>query len=290
MTNMPRSGGEWVSPDEHAKHSEVSEPKRGVGYGGYVIPCYNHDSSLDGVIAELQRMTPQLPILIVDDGSRPAVTPRRGIRLVRHPANQGKGAALLTGLRHYADSDFVVFVDADGQCPVHEIPKLVDTFLESEDTAVVTAARDFRHDSSIPLRHRLANLFLSAEFRVLFGKQVPDVTNGLRVVRPRTLLAYGMRLRRYEVDIEILRSMLALGLKVRSVPVMGTRYPATSTLNRGLAVTSVLAFSMVKTRLQPTLSRIRSAQTPNWAGVTEAAIDTLGGSQQAGVSGSGVQD
>jgi cellulose synthase/poly-beta-1,6-N-acetylglucosamine synthase-like glycosyltransferase len=219
--------------------------------GTIIIPCYNHEGHLGEVVSELHAVAPGLRVVIVDDGSDPSVGDFPGAEVVRHSSNRGKGAAILTGILCAADSDFIIFVDADGQHPVRAIPRLLEAFNTKPTPDVVTASRDFVHDSSIPMRHRIANLVLSMEFALLYGKYIADITNGFRIVRIKTLRAITMRFRRYEVDIEMLRSMLKSGLLIRSVPISGVRYDAPSSVGRGIRMTATLALSMLAARFSP---------------------------------------
>jgi len=200
------------------------------------------------VVSEVRSVVPDLPVVVVDDGSNPRVEPIPGVEIVSHSSNMGKGAAILSGIDHFHDRDYIVLVDADGQHPVDEIPQLLAAFEESPKADIVTSSRDLIHDVTIPMRHRIANLVLSMEFALLFGRFIRDVTNGFRVIRIRSLLGIDARFRGYEVEIETLRSMLKNGLVVRSVPTRGVRYDAPSSLGRGFRITATLALSMLDSK------------------------------------------
>ena len=89
-----------------------------------VIPVYNHQAAVTAVVSGV--LAQQLACIVVDDGSTPAcaavldglaaATPSQ-VTLLRHRANRGKGAAVLTGIRHAAQGGFthVLQIDADGQ-------------------------------------------------------------------------------------------------------------------------------------------------------------------------------
>src|SRR5512140_3385937 len=83
-----------------------------------IIPVYNHQERVAEVISQVLQLG--LPVFVVDDGSTdgtPAVLATlKGITVLRHPVNLGKGAALLTGFAAAAKiSDWALTLDADGQ-------------------------------------------------------------------------------------------------------------------------------------------------------------------------------
>lgn len=84
------------------------------------MPVYNEAATVEQVIRKVLAQRPVQELVVVDDASRDttlevlkklkAAEPR--IRLLQHPVNQGKGAALRTGIQH-ASSDYVIIQDAD---------------------------------------------------------------------------------------------------------------------------------------------------------------------------------
>ena len=96
---------------------------------GAVIPVYNHGGPVSGVVAALRAHG--LPVLLVDDASEPgcAVVLDRlarepGVTLERLPVNQGKGGAVMAGLRRAAQLGWthVLQIDADGQHDTADVP------------------------------------------------------------------------------------------------------------------------------------------------------------------------
>lgn len=244
-SRAPSSDGMAAS----SRASSVAQPR-----GCVIIPCYNHADTIATVISDVHAVAPNLPVVVVDDGSNPSVQPIPGVDLVRHSCNMGKGAAILSGINHFHDRDYAVLLDADGQHRAEEIPQLLAAFERPPLADVVTSSRDFVHDGSIPLRHRLANLALSMEFALLHGTFIPDITNGFRILRMRSLLAVDLRFHRFEIDMEMLRVMLRSGLVIRSVPTQGVRYGTPSSFGRGFRITATLVLSMVAARfLSPRL-------------------------------------
>lgn len=89
-----------------------------------LIPAYKPDESLVRLAQQITELDAHAEILVVDDGSGSTYVPIftelaiRGVTIITHPANRGKGAALRTGLawaRTHRPDQIVVTADADGQ-------------------------------------------------------------------------------------------------------------------------------------------------------------------------------
>jgi glycosyltransferase involved in cell wall biosynthesis len=249
---------------ENQVGSVPEAPAARVDPGAIVIPCFNHGEHLYGVIASIRGVLPTIPIAVVDDGSIPPIPEIPGVTILRHSSNCGKGAAIETGLRHFAGSEYLILIDSDGQHSPRAIPALIEALDGRPRADLVIATRDFFHDDSIPMRHRLANIALAMEFALLHHRYFRDVTNGLRVVRTKSLLIDGVRLRRYEVEIETLRSMLYEGRVIREVRDFSTHYDTPSTLGRGFRITVMLGLSMFRARFSVARSHPDRIQ-PRWS-------------------------
>ena len=120
-----------------------------------VIPVYNHGAAIGAVVADVRAHG--LPLILVDDGSEPTcaavldalVADDAATELVRLQSNQGKGGAMMAGLRRAAALGYshALQIDADGQHDLADIP----TFLQqsrSNPEAVICGCPIF--DDSVP--------------------------------------------------------------------------------------------------------------------------------------------
>ncbi|MVW74598.1 glycosyltransferase family 2 protein [Pseudomonas xionganensis] len=98
-----------------------------------VIPVYNHEHALPTVVAALRGAG--LPCVLVDDASSPAcaavmdeLAKQDSTHLVRLPVNQGKGGAVMAGLREAQRLGFshALQVDADGQHDLGDVARFLD--------------------------------------------------------------------------------------------------------------------------------------------------------------------
>lgn len=131
-----------------------------------VIPVYNHPSTVNGMVQGVLRAG--LPCILVDDGSNDEcalvldglqIRHEQTVQLVRLQANQGKGGAIMAGLRLALERGFshAVQIDADGQHAVEDIPHFVQTASEHPEAMICGAPV---YDASIP-KGRLYGRYLT---------------------------------------------------------------------------------------------------------------------------------
>src|SRR5947207_14579368 len=170
-------------------------PGHADGTVAVVIPAYQAAATIGGVVTAAKRALPAATIYVVDDGSRDQTGEGgmgKGATVLVHPRNLGKGAALRTGIdRALADgAAIVVTLDADGQHPAEEIPRLVAPIVRGEADVVLGARA---RTGAMPLGRRCSN-WLSAVLASRIGDcVVPGAQTGFRaqarrpaeLVRPR---------------------------------------------------------------------------------------------------------
>ena len=106
-----------------------------------IIPAYNEEAALPGVLAELRTTLPGVDVVVISDGSRDAtadVARASGVDVVELPYNLGIGGALQTGFRFARRGGWrrAVQVDADGQHDPGQIPRLLDALDRGADLVI----------------------------------------------------------------------------------------------------------------------------------------------------------
>ena len=184
-----------------------------------VIPAFQAAATLGAVIAGARRAAPRARIVVVDDGSTDGTAAAgEGITLRRLPRNRGKGAALAAGVADAlaAGAEWVVTLDADGQHPVSEIPRLVVP-LAAGTADLVLGAR--RRAGAMPLSRRATNWLSSVLASRVAGAPVPDAQTGFRAFHRGVAERVRPAETRYEYELAFLLGALAAGFRITSVEV-----------------------------------------------------------------------
>jgi glycosyltransferase involved in cell wall biosynthesis len=158
-----------------------------------LIPAYNEEGAVGGVVSEVRAVMAGVPVLVVDDCSVDATVQnaqRAGARVLSLPHHLGLGGAVQAGykLAFELDFDYVIRVDGDGQHDPRDIPRILEA-LESQEWEMVIGSRFVNGDGEHSGMVRAAAIvFFRAILRPILGKPVHDPTSGFVGVN-RTALA-----------------------------------------------------------------------------------------------------
>jgi glycosyltransferase involved in cell wall biosynthesis len=148
-----------------------------------ILPANNEANDISSVIDRIHlvmdRFEHRYEIIVVDDGSTDATQERAaeaGARVIQHPYNIGNGAAIKTGIRN-AKGQVLVMLDADGQHPPEDIPRLLQK-LQSHH--MVVGARS--HGSETSAHRNLANWIYNWIASYVCGRRIEDLTSGFRAI------------------------------------------------------------------------------------------------------------
>lgn len=190
-----------------------------------VIPTYQNAKTLLQVVADVHRVVDT--VFVVDDGSKDdtaalldkATGNERPEKVLTHPKNCGKGAALKTGLTYARQQGFryAVTVDADGQHRADDIPALLKA-VEEESDALAIGSRGLQHEN-MPAKSTFANRFSNFWFALQTLQRLPDTQSGLRIYPLRCLHGLRWMSARYEAELTLLVFSAWAGVKLLPVPV-----------------------------------------------------------------------
>jgi len=190
-----------------------------------VMPVYNEKSTIREIVSRVLDVDLVEEIVIVDDGSADgtreileelaALPP---VRVIEHDQNQGKGAAVVTGIRA-AQGDVIVIQDADLEYDPQDYYKLLAP-IEAGETNVVYGSRFASSATEKPqLMNWLANLGLTLVTNLLYGARLTDMETCYKVFRREVVDEMVIRARGFEFEPEFTAKILKQKLKVVEVPI-----------------------------------------------------------------------
>ena len=191
-----------------------------------IIPVYNEEETILKIVKKVKAVDIDKEVIIVNDASTDS-TPEllRGlegdpdIRIITHPENLGRGAALKTGLAQ-ATGLITIFQDADLELDPSNFPRLVQPILD-EEHEVVFGSR-FLGKGFIQGMGWLAyvgNAILTQMTDWLFRANLTDVLTMFQVTRTEIFRELDIQSDRWGSTIEITAKFLKHGYRIYEVPV-----------------------------------------------------------------------
>jgi glycosyltransferase involved in cell wall biosynthesis len=193
-----------------------------------VIPVYNHEHAVGAVVRTV--LAQNLSCILVDDGSSRECarvldalaggTPDR-ITLIRHPINQGKGSAVLSGVRYAARSGYthVLQIDGDGQHRASDIPCFLQHAVAHPRALIVGCPQ---YGATVPWLRFCARYLTHIWVWInTLSLQITDSMCGFRVYPISPVMALDKRQKlgvRMNFDTEVLVRLYWDGLEIISVP------------------------------------------------------------------------
>lgn len=166
------------------KDLQASAREGGPGHGPIMalIPAYNEQRFIGSVVLAARPHVDK--VVVVDDGSHDGtaeIAESAGATVLRHEVNQGKAAAVNTGLKHMRRLKpcAVVLLDGDGQHCAADIPAVLQPIVDGT-ADVVVGSRFLGVRSTIPLHRRAGQHGLTALTNLASGVQVSDSQSGFR--------------------------------------------------------------------------------------------------------------
>ncbi len=197
-----------------------------------IIPVYNEEKTIKDIISKVKKV--KLPsqiskeIITVDDNSTDSsfeiLKGLKDIKLLSHTVNQGKGAAIRTGIKRSA-GEIIIIQDADLEYDPNDYPRLIAPIIRGK-AGVVYGTRlknypiKFFGKKHTPfLTHYLGNKFLSFITRVLYQSNITDMETCYKVFRKNVIKNIKIKSNRFEFEPEITAKILKGGYKIHEVQI-----------------------------------------------------------------------
>lgn len=207
-----------------------------------IIPAFNEEESIGGVISSIKKSMPEADIVVVNDGSSDStreIAEGMGVSVLNLPYNLGIGATMQTGYGFARRNgyDIAVQVDADGQHPAEQIKKVVAPVLDGRADLVV-GSRFLGEGEYQPSLARGAGIYLFSRFvSFILREQVTDTTSGFRAAGPRTIEFFSHHYPDDYPEVEALVLLHKKGFSIMEVPVkMAERAGGVSSITPGRSV------------------------------------------------------
>lgn len=189
-----------------------------------VIPVFNERRTIEEIVQRVRATRYHKEIIIVDDastdGTRKALKKLEGdeVRVVYHPRNRGKGAALRTGFAHVR-GDIVLIQDADLEYDPADYPQLLKPILDGRADAVYGSRFLGGPHRVLLFWHRVGNAFITLLSNVFTNLDLTDMETGYKVLRREFVERMNIKSNRFGVEAEITAKLARMRARIYETPV-----------------------------------------------------------------------
>jgi glycosyltransferase involved in cell wall biosynthesis len=190
-----------------------------------IVPVFNERSTVAEVIRRIRavKLPVDIEVIAVDDGSSDgtdkvlAAVGDSTVRVINHPHNKGKGAAIRTGMAAVR-GDLVLIQDADLEYDPEDWGKLLDPILRGKARVVYGSRFTGERKNMLPL-HWIGNRFLSLVTNILYSSTLSDMETCYKLFDQRVLEGITIESDKFDFEPEITAKILRRGHRIYEVPI-----------------------------------------------------------------------
>ena len=190
-----------------------------------IMPVYNEFDTIREILRRVHDMKMADEIVIIDDGSEDGtrdilaeIDGKNGVRVILHERNQGKGAAVRTGLQE-ATGDIFLIQDADLEYDPRDYEKLLAPLHEGL-ADVVYGSRFMGAPHRVAMFwHMVANKLLTLMTNILYDTILTDMETGYKVFRREVVEGMELRANRFDFEPEFTAKILKRKFRIFEVPI-----------------------------------------------------------------------
>lgn len=191
-----------------------------------IMPVFNEMATIEEIVRRVQQVGLADELVIVDDGStdgtrdilKSLAADQPSIQLFLHEKNQGKGAAVRTGIRA-AQGDLVLIQDADLEYDPRDYPGLMQPIEEGKADVVYGSRFLGGPRRSTMFWHMVANKALTLMTNLLYNSILSDMETGYKLFRREIIQDIPLRSKRFDFEPEVTAKLLKRNVRIFEVPI-----------------------------------------------------------------------
>lgn len=201
--------------------------RNAMGGLSLLMPVFNEGRTLERAISRvLETNFPvrDVELIVIDDGSNDGSSELLdrlrlpdSVRVLRHPVNRGKGAAIRTGLE-VVGGTYTTVIDADLEYDPADSAKLLDPLLDEKADAVF-GVRGFEAHSAHSFWYVVGNKTVTLAGNFLYNSWISDLMTCHKMIRTEVFRSLRLRENGFAIEPEITARLLQAGARIYEVPV-----------------------------------------------------------------------
>lgn len=190
-----------------------------------IIPCYNERNTIEKIVAAIN-LAPleDKEVIVIDDcstdGTRDILAQKIEpfvAKVIYHERNQGKGAALRTGIAN-ATGDVVIIQDADLEYDPMDYPLLMEPFMQhGADVVFGSRFMGGRPHRVLNYRHSIGNKLLTTLSNIFTNINITDMETCYKAFRREIIQAIKIEENRFGLEPELTAKVAKMGCRIYEV-------------------------------------------------------------------------
>lgn len=189
-----------------------------------IMPVYNEAKTVKEIISRVLSKKEVYELIVVDDGSKDGsknvlqnLPKNKRVKIIHHTRNQGKGAAIFTGLGNISGTHIII-QDADLEYDPSDYEALVSPIVQGQ-AEVVYGSRFFGPHKDMLFWHKVGNDILNLLINILFDTTMSDCETGYKLIPADLLKSLNLSAKRFDFEIETTCKILKKGIRIYEVPI-----------------------------------------------------------------------
>jgi glycosyltransferase involved in cell wall biosynthesis len=203
-----------------------------------IIPALNEEHTVKKLLENIKKALEEIlskdkfEIIVIDDGSTDLTFKNASsiemVTVYKNKRNMGKGYSMRRGL-HLANGKYIAFIDADGSHSVKDLIKGIKIIEKIEFFGLdhlpflITGVRFKNGNHGTSILNKIGNKLYSIIGKVLWNKNINDLTCGLRFAKKGDLINLDLNSSRYTIEVEMIAHCLMRKINIIQMPIDATQ-------------------------------------------------------------------
>jgi glycosyltransferase involved in cell wall biosynthesis len=188
-----------------------------------LVPAFNEEKTIGSLLKTLLKQKDVYEVIVIDDHSADKTLEAVGkikdkrLSVISHQKNQGKGAAIRTGLKK-ARGNYILIQDADHEYDPADIPILTGPVKRGR-AEIVFGSRFYGAHTNMNYLHFVGNKFLNWMVNILYNSILSDMETGYKLIPTQLMRELDLKANDFTIEPEITCKLLKRRKKILEVPI-----------------------------------------------------------------------
>ena len=187
-----------------------------------IIPVFNEEKTIAQIIRQINNVVGfHKEIIVVDDASVDGTSQKlqefKGIKIIRHPNNLGKGSAIKTGINS-ASGDYILVQDADLEYDPQDVLSMIKPIIQGK-AEVVYGSRFTGPRRNMFFWHWMGNQLLTLVTNILYNTTLSDMETCYKLIPLKLIKSLDLKAKRFEFEPEVTAKILKRNIRIWEVPI-----------------------------------------------------------------------